>query len=523
MADDRVRILERKLELAAEIDTLLEIGMRTRASLERIAPNAIDILVRAVGGIGGSLLVRDETGDSVQFLEGEPLEIRDLESRVEDNGTCRAERGGCLVVGRRLDISDAYLGASFVWGEFADPDVVAELLEVWAEQLDNFVGAVAEARRKQAAIAAMSDALKAPILEHGVAAAVDAFRVHAPFDDLVLACRSESMGSGPPSCYVIVVGGELRYTSEARPDARVEALLQSALTPLLRPGSGVDEDALKEIGWKSKHRVDLPILGLDEATVVGRLIVGFRSSEPTPFARDLTDRFADYLRQRVVDFSREWRHLSRHFSRDVVERLLREERYFERYLAPREESAAILFADISGFTRVSEQVLREPAKIARLIDVWSRKVVDIIWETGGVYDKMVGDCIIAMWGPPFYETDAKQTCRSAVEAARRIRDWTHRVERELGLPELEGQGLLGVAIGVHYAPLFVGCIGAGEDFTGFSSGMNNTARLQGFAERDEILCMDSVVHLLDGELAFGQERSASAKNVAEPLVFRPVE
>jgi class 3 adenylate cyclase len=52
--------------------------------------------------------------------------------------------------------------------------------------------------------------------------------------------------------------------------------------------------------------------------------------------------------------------------------------------------------------------------------------------------------------------------------------------------------------------------------------MNNTARLQGCAARNEILVMeDAIQKLPEGTtFAFGEERSAPVKNVAEPLKFR---
>jgi class 3 adenylate cyclase len=70
----------------------------------------------------------------------------------------------------------------------------------------------------------------------------------------------------------------------------------------------------------------------------------------------------------------------------------------------------------------------------------------------------------------------------------------------------------------------VGCFGPNDNFTGFSSGMNNTARLQGCATRDEILVMsDPIAELPDGHgFAFGEDRTAKVKNVAEPIRFRPL-
>ena len=66
----------------------------------------------------------------------------------------------------------------------------------------------------------------------------------------------------------------------------------------------------------------------------------------------------------------------------------------------------------------------------------------------------------------------------------------------------------------------VGCFGPNEDYTGFSAGMNNTARLQGLAGRDEILCMEGFVEVYADDAAFGERCSAEVKNVAEPLAYR---
>ena len=45
------------------------------------------------------------------------------------------------------------------------------------------------------------------------------------------------------------------------------------------------------------------------------------------------------------------------------------------------------------------------------------------------------------------------------------------------------------------------------------------ARLQGHAKGGEILCMQSIIEAAPS-LRFGEERTATVKNVAEPLRFR---
>ena len=255
-----------------------------------------------------------------------------------------------------------------------------------------------------------------------------------------------------------------------------------------------------------------------------RVSVGVEESGLTPFARDVLDRFTDYIRLRVVDFNQEWKRLSHHFPRAVVRRLLQQEDYVDSYLSPREREVAILYCDISGFTRLSEQILQEPALIGQLIDAWSARVVDFIWQSGGVFDKMVGDCIIGMWGPPLFELTPQQACQQAAHAARQIRDYTRALPSLPDVPALTGRHDLevGVATGLNYCPLFVGTFGPDENYTGFSSGMNNTARLQGLATRDEILCMEAFARTLGAPEALGPMRSAAVKNVAEPLRFMPL-
>jgi class 3 adenylate cyclase len=97
---------------------------------------------------------------------------------------------------------------------------------------------------------------------------------------------------------------------------------------------------------------------------------------------------------------------------------------------------------------------------------------------------------------------------------------TNKVPERVGLEMLREPGLA-VSTGVNLAPLFVGQFGPNSNFTGFSSGMNNTARLQGCAAKNEVLVMQSAIEALGPHHAFrfGPARTMAVKNVAEPLAF----
>ena len=110
---------------------------------------------------------------------------------------------------------------------------------------------------------------------------------------------------------------------------------------------------------------------------------------------------------------------------------------------------------------------------------------------------------------------------TAASAARRIRDLTRTLNEGNLVPELAGvTPPVGVSTGLHWTRASIGLFGPDEDYTAFSSGMNNTARLQGVAKRDEILCMDAFVRVLPDDAGFGPEQQAQVKNVAEPLRYR---
>ncbi len=341
--------------------------------------------------------------------------------------------------------------------------------------------------------------------------------MNVDFDDLLLVYRHPADPSGASLHVKIARDGKLVREAAITADADLDLFVGDWAGEVIE---GISPAVIEGLGLE-KFREDVLISGVRDDRVVGRIIVTSAQGEFNTFDRDLLGRFGEYLRLRVVDFNREWKHLSLCFRPTDVRRLLDEPDYEAKRLAPSEQSVAILFCDISGFTRISEQVLGEPRLIGKLIDTWGEAVVKIVWETGGVFDKMVGDCVIAFWGPPFHESSPAEACHRAADAARRIRDYTRSMNEGHELAELKGlEPPIGVATGLNYCPVFIGRFGPDEDYTAFSSGMNNTARLQGVATRDQILCMDLFVEAHSEPDAYGEEGSAKVKNVAENLRFR---
>jgi adenylate cyclase len=526
-----VTILEERWALNDEIDDLAEVAIRDRLPVDHTLRLVLPALCRATGASVAFMRTYDESLELHDYVHaiGEeelPLSAEAIAAGVTTADPWFHETPSGTLVGEPLDVAGEPFGACAVLVpkriDDAERARISGLVHTFCEEIDNHLGSIAVARKKAILTQAMSDALKDPVLDAGLARAIDVLRDNIPFEDMLLVFRHEDDVSGASLRYKVLKNRELVHDSSLRglpgtEGGDVDAFMRSRAFRMM---AGDDEEVRERFGIR-RFREEVMITGMRSARVIGRVVVTSRLGEFNTFDRDLLDRFADSLRQRIVDFNREWKSLSNAFSKSVCERLLREEGYTEKYLAPRERKCAVMFADIAGFTRLSEQILVSPEAIGRLVDTWSEQVVAILWETGGVFDKMVGDCVIGIWGPPFFDEPPEELVRRAAQAAKQIREYTRSLTSHEALPELVGE-TVDVATGLNYCPLFVGTFGPDADYTGFSAGMNNTARLQGQAKGGEILCMDSFVDLYGDASAFAEEREAKVKNVERPLKFRPL-
>ena len=91
-----------------------------------------------------------------------------------------------------------------------------------------------------------------------------------------------------------------------------------------------EEADVRELLGVLRYREEILITGARSARVLGRLIVSAHRGEFNTFDRDLLQRFSDSLRQRIVDFNREWQSLKTAFNKPTAERLLREEGYIAK-------------------------------------------------------------------------------------------------------------------------------------------------------------------------------------------------
>ncbi len=188
------------------------------------------------------------------------------------------------------------------------------------------------------------------------------------------------------------------------------------------------------------------------------------------------------------------------------------------YLQGEERELVILFADIRGFTTLSEKKL--PYDVVFLLNSYFAAMGHAIDSAGGRVDKFIGDGIMALFG---LEGDPATAARHALEAARRMAEQLVAINRSLA-GDLEQP--LRIGIGIHGGPVIVGEMGYGEarSITAIGDAVNTASRLEGLTKDfDAQLVISEPVAERGGlGLADWPQATTPVRGRDEPLAVRVV-
>jgi adenylate cyclase len=95
--------------------------------------------------------------------------------------------------------------------------------------------------------------------------------------------------------------------------------------------------------------------------------------------------------------------LERYHSPAVVQQLIAVGALPNGRLPPKESEISIVFADIVGFTAMSERI--SPTEVAQLLNNLFEEMLQEVFGYGGTLDKYIGDCIMAFFGAPEPQPD----------------------------------------------------------------------------------------------------------------------
>jgi adenylate cyclase len=143
------------------------------------------------------------------------------------------------------------------------------------------------------------------------------------------------------------------------------------------------------------------------------------------------------------------------------------------------KNLTILFCDIRGFTRISEQMNAQD--LINLMNDFLTPMTNIILNHKGTIDKYMGDCIMAFWNAPLDDPEhAKNACLSSLEMVDALKELNEKHKQE-SLEKNLKYIPLGIGIGLNTGYCCVGNMGSEKrfDYSVLGDDVNLASRLEG--------------------------------------------
>jgi class 3 adenylate cyclase/HAMP domain-containing protein len=183
-------------------------------------------------------------------------------------------------------------------------------------------------------------------------------------------------------------------------------------------------------------------------------------------------------------------------------------------LEKREKDVSVLFLDITGYSRLSEQM--DPKQLNRLVQTYFSSFLEIIHEHQGDVNDTAGDGLMVIF----------QNDRSAIRSALAIQSRVKELNEEFtGVFQP-----VSLHMGINSGPALVGATklsstaGPRWIFTASGPVINIASRVAGEATGGEILVSSTTAERIKGYFALESLGERSFKNVAEPVqVYRVIQ
>jgi class 3 adenylate cyclase/CheY-like chemotaxis protein len=178
----------------------------------------------------------------------------------------------------------------------------------------------------------------------------------------------------------------------------------------------------------------------------------------------------------------------RYVSPKLVERILSGRRSGEAIMADEKARRQVvaLFADMRGFTRMSETLL--PLEVVGVLNEYFTALTDIAHRHEGTVFNMSGDCLLVGFGVPFSRASAEQeavaaACDMVTGFEVLMEEWRRRFDIEVG-----------IGIGLNKGDVIAGNIGSPSfiSYTVIGDAVNIAARLMQMARPGDIVCSANV-------------------------------
>ena len=200
---------------------------------------------------------------------------------------------------------------------------------------------------------------------------------------------------------------------------------------------------------------------------------------------------------------------SRFMPEYVVKQLLENPDSFR--LGGANQTITVLFADIRGFTAISEH--ENPENVVGLLNHYFSAMTEIIFEHGGTLDKYIGDGLMALFGAPTAtDFDARNALNAAVAMQKRLLTLKS---------ELDSQGFANIAIGIglHTGVATIGYIGSERrsEYTAIGDTVNLASRLESNTVGGQILISEATAQAAGNIFPMTKREPLTVKNRLQPV------
>ncbi len=191
--------------------------------------------------------------------------------------------------------------------------------------------------------------------------------------------------------------------------------------------------------------------------------------------------------------------LARYFSPNLVDEIVASNRGLDLD-SVRQQKVAVLFADIVGFTTLSESLT--PLRVVKFLRGFHRRMANAVFAHNGTIDKYSGDSVMATFGTPHADdSDASRAIACALEMVAQIDRWNEKRQSRGDVP-------IKIGIGVHYGEVVVGNIGDERrlEYTVIGDTVNVASRLERLTRE-----LDAIVAISDNLINAARASSPKAQ------------
>lgn len=186
-------------------------------------------------------------------------------------------------------------------------------------------------------------------------------------------------------------------------------------------------------------------------------------------------------------------------------------------LGGQKKDIAVLFADVRGFTPLSEGL--DPEAVVDILNRYLERTTKAVFDHGGTVDKFIGDATMAIFNAPLDLDDyVLNAVRTGLDMARASNELADEMEQRSGRK-------VGLGIGINCGEAVIGNIGTSKrmEYTAIGSTVNMASRLEGRAKAGEVIISPNVYERLKGRIEVTSLGFQQLKGISEPVELYRVE